>query len=89
MDEKIVDAKTEENPPASKQNGDAAASSTEDAVKTESMDAEIGTDPLLLGPSPVAREGDYIILVFGDGRQYFAQCLKSWRGKSPKSAEKW
>lgn len=40
-------------------------------------------DPLLELPSPVVREGDYVILVFGDGRQTFAQCLKSWKGKAP------
>ena len=39
-------------------------------------------DPLLEPPSDVVREGDYVILVFGDGRQFFAQCIKSWKGKS-------
>ena len=40
-------------------------------------------DPLLELPSPVVREGDFVILVFADGRQFFAQCLNSWKGKSP------
>lgn len=30
-------------------------------------------DPLLQPQSQVVREGDYVILVFGDGRQIFAQ----------------
>ena len=39
-------------------------------------------DPLLTLPPECAREGDHVILVFGDGRQMFAQCItKRWRGK--------
>ena len=30
-------------------------------------------DPLLQPQSQVVREGDYVILAFGDGRQIFAQ----------------
>jgi tRNA (adenine-N(1)-)-methyltransferase non-catalytic subunit len=40
-------------------------------------------DPLLALPSNCVREGDYVILAFADGRQSFAQCTKSWRGKAP------
>lgn len=40
-------------------------------------------DPLDSKPSSVVREGDFVILVFGDGRQIFAHCVKSWRGKAP------
>ena len=40
-------------------------------------------DPLLEQPSDVVREGDFVVLVFGDGRQIFAHCVKSWKGKSP------
>lgn len=40
-------------------------------------------DPLSLDQrSDVIREGDHVILIFGDGKQSFAQCLKSWKGKS-------
>lgn len=39
-------------------------------------------DPLLDPPPDVVREGDHVILVFGDGRQFFAQCLKNWKGKT-------
>jgi tRNA (adenine-N(1)-)-methyltransferase non-catalytic subunit len=57
----------------------------------EELSNEIGTtqeteatlDPLMQQLSTVVQEGDYVILVFADGRQVFAQCLKSWRGKSP------
>ena len=34
-------------------------------------------DPLLALPSNIVREGDTVILVFGDGKKIFAQCLKS------------
>jgi tRNA (adenine-N(1)-)-methyltransferase non-catalytic subunit len=50
--------------------------------KSMDVDKKI-PDPLLSLPSPVILEGDFVILVFGDGRQIFAQCLKSWKGKSP------
>lgn len=43
---------------------------------------ENGWDPLLEPPSEVVREGDHVILVFGDDRQFFAQCVRSWKGKS-------
>lgn len=33
--------------------------------------------------SDVVREGDFVVLEFGDGRKVFAQCLKAWKGKSP------
>lgn len=40
-------------------------------------------DPLLLDQqSDVVREGDHVILLFGDGKQSFAQCLRFWKGKS-------
>lgn len=41
------------------------------------------TDPLKRQPSNIVREGDSVILVFGDGRQIFAHCVRSWKGKSP------
>lgn len=45
--------------------------------------AQEGTsDPLLSLPSPIVREGDHVILAFADGRQIFAQCLTSGRGKA-------
>lgn len=40
-------------------------------------------DPLLRLPPSVVREGDFVILDFADGKQIFAQCVKSWKGKSP------
>jgi hypothetical protein len=40
-------------------------------------------DPLQREPSNVVREGDSVILVFGDGRQTFAHCVRSWKGKLP------
>lgn len=42
-----------------------------------------GVDPLKIQPENVVREGDYVVLLFSDGRQYFAHCLKSGKGKSP------
>ena len=55
--------------------------SKEESSSTE----ENGThdvDPLLELPSPVTREGDHVLLIFADGKQCFAQCLKRWKGKS-------
>ena len=34
-------------------------------------------DPLLALPSETVREGDYFVLVFGDGRRTFGQCVTS------------
>jgi hypothetical protein len=45
--------------------------------------AVAATDPLQRQPSNIVREGDSVILVFGDGRQIFAHCVRSWKGKSP------
>jgi tRNA (adenine-N(1)-)-methyltransferase non-catalytic subunit len=38
-------------------------------------------DPLLHDQSTCVREGDYVVLVFADARQMFAQCTKHWNGK--------
>lgn len=57
---------------------------SEAAASMENLHEKIDSvgDPLLDPPSDVVREGDFVILVFGDGRQLFAQCVKSWKGKS-------
>jgi len=39
-------------------------------------------DPLSETPSDVVRNKDYVILEFGDGRHFFAQCIKNWKGRS-------
>lgn len=44
----------------------------------------ISNDPLLRNNfRNVIQEGDFMILAFADGRQIFAQALKSWKGKAP------
>ena len=53
-----------------------------DTPMTESTPKQESDDPLLDLPSSIVREGDHVILVFGDGRQFFAQCIKHWKGKS-------
>jgi tRNA (adenine-N(1)-)-methyltransferase non-catalytic subunit len=45
--------------------------------------SSVAMDPLRREPSPIVREGDSVILVFGDGRQIFAQCVRNWKGKLP------
>jgi hypothetical protein len=50
---------------------------------TNSETGVASTDPLRRRPSPVVREGDSVILLFGDGRQIFAHACKTWKGKSP------
>jgi tRNA (adenine58-N1)-methyltransferase non-catalytic subunit len=51
-------------------------------VETTETMAPQGWDPLLEPQPDVVRLGDYMILVFGDGRQFFAQCIKNWKGRS-------
>ena len=64
-----------------------AKSDEEDSNKLELSTAKFVNDkekdPLLASPSDCVREGDFVILAFGDGRKNFAQCVKSWNGKSP------
>ena len=40
-------------------------------------------DPYLILPSNHVSDGDYVLLIFADKRQIFAQALSAWRGKSP------
>jgi hypothetical protein len=40
-------------------------------------------DPLLIPMSSSVREGDHVLLMFGDGRHIFAHCVSSWRGSNP------
>jgi tRNA (adenine58-N1)-methyltransferase non-catalytic subunit len=56
--------------------------STNGDPRTTTTIAVNSNDPLLKQPSNVVREGDFVILVFGDGRQLFAHCVKKAGGKS-------
>lgn len=40
-------------------------------------------DPFLVLPSNNVKDGDFVLLVFADNRQIFAQALSGWRGKEP------
>jgi tRNA (adenine-N(1)-)-methyltransferase non-catalytic subunit len=40
-------------------------------------------DAFLTLPSPTVKDGEFVLLIFGDERQIFAQALTRWRGKSP------
>ena len=61
----------------------AAAATADVGATMKTTEKKLETwDPLLELPSDVVREGDYVILVFGDGRQFFAQCVTNWRGKT-------
>lgn len=40
-------------------------------------------DPLLMPVSSTVREGDHVLLLFGDGRHIFAHCVSSWKGYNP------
>lgn len=81
--------KEDQKPPPQEQGGekDAEMSTAEhqekDDVKMKQGLSDPVPDPLLELPSPVVREGDTVILAFGDGRQIFANCVKKWRGKLP------
>jgi len=66
-------------------NGDAAARAR--AAELFGWDGDAGaedplSDPLLIQPPSVVREGDHVLLHFGDGKQIFAHCVSTWRGKS-------
>ncbi len=60
--------------------GDASGQSSEKRTENE-IDAD--KDPLLKELPNVIREGDYMILIFADGRKIFAQAVKGQKGKSP------
>lgn len=51
-------------------------------LKMEAKDAT-KIDPFLSCPSSTVSEGEFVLLIFPDKRQYFAQALRSQRGKSP------
>jgi hypothetical protein len=71
--------------------GAAEAPATEETAASTSnsnsnggvVSSSVVMDPLQRQPSPIVREGDFCILAFGDGRQIFAHCVVSWKGKSP------
>ncbi len=43
----------------------------------------IENDPYRILPSNIVSDGDFVLLIFADKRQIFAQALSAWRGKSP------
>ncbi len=47
------------------------------------MEVPSSDDPYLTEQSTTVREGEYVVLVFSDNRQIFAQALKAQRGKTP------
>lgn len=51
-------------------------------METKNTESPQDWDPLMQPTSNVVRHGDYVILVFGDERQFFAQCIKTWKGRS-------
>mmetsp|Transcript_3665 Transcript_3665/g.5382 ORF Transcript_3665/g.5382 Transcript_3665/m.5382 type:complete len:590 (-) Transcript_3665:114-1883(-) len=53
-----------------------------DATTTTNEEEEDLPDPLLAQPASYVREGDHVLLIFADGRQIFAHCVKSWKGKT-------
>ena len=50
-------------------------------ISTEPLTAE--NDPYRILPSNTVADGDFVLLVFADKRQIFAQALSAWRGKEP------
>mmetsp|Transcript_1718 Transcript_1718/g.2267 ORF Transcript_1718/g.2267 Transcript_1718/m.2267 type:complete len:513 (+) Transcript_1718:132-1670(+) len=57
---------------------EANSTSTDSETKNE-----VQVDPFLVKPSNHVSDGDYVLLLFADRRQIFAQALSSWRGRSP------
>ena len=70
----------QEGGPSSLEADDAAA-----AAKAAELFGEDEIDDPLLSqqPSSKVRDGDFVLLHFADGKQIFAHCVSSWRGKSP------
>jgi len=64
-------------------NGDEAARREAAELFGASNDNNELDDPLLAQPQSKVRDGDYVLLHFADGKQVFAHCVSSWRGKSP------
>ena len=65
--------------PGGGDNGDEAAR----LKATELFGPDDLDDPLLSQqPSSKVRDGDFVLLQFADGKQIFAHCVPSWRGKS-------
>ena len=54
-----------------------------DKVEEDCSQSSPTNDPYLVRPSNVVSDGDFVLLIFADKRQIFAQALSSWRGKSP------
>jgi len=52
-------------------------------VNLTKCEMKMHNDPLLKEHPNIVREGDYIILIFGDDRKVFAQAVKNRKGKSP------
>ena len=57
--------------------------STLQAPSAHSPQSNQAIDPFLTLPSPNVKDGEFVLLIFGDERQVFAQALSRWRGKSP------
>jgi hypothetical protein len=74
----MIDAETAAEAPTTEEMAVASLNSNSNGVSSS-----VVMDPLQRQPSPIVREGDSVILVFGDGRQIFAHCVRSWKGKSP------
>jgi tRNA (adenine-N(1)-)-methyltransferase non-catalytic subunit len=80
---KTIEMNDQNDPSEKKVDGQEAATCTADSMEITPVGNGDIPDPLLAPPSNIVRDGDTVILVFGDGKQIFAQCLKSWKGKSP------
>jgi len=64
--------------------GLAAADAAAAAKAMELFGPDEADDPLLSQqPSSKVRDGDFVLLHFADGKEIFAHCVSSWRGKSP------
>jgi tRNA (adenine-N(1)-)-methyltransferase non-catalytic subunit len=55
----------------------------EESMKAEDLVPKPENDPFLVPSSNVVSDGDFVLLVFADKRQIFAQALSFWRGKCP------
>ena len=54
------------------------------SIESNGLYSSTDVDPLsILEPSETANEGDFVLLIFSDGKQIFAEVLRDSRGKNP------
>lgn len=59
----------------------AASTISDEEMNKPAISSVAPNDPFSRKPSTCVREGDFVILAFGDKRETFAHAVRSWKGK--------